>query len=116
MPVFVIGKRRECALYGYVSIIVLTLSCCPVSVFWFVNTISYACVSGAAFGRLVGESMAAWFPDGIHTDGTIYPIVPGGYAVVGELDLLIQNNMQPSTHLVKTGHNHTREYIRLRQD
>lgn len=39
---------------------------------------------GAAFGRLVGESMAAWFPDGIHTDGTIYPIVPGGYAVVGE--------------------------------
>uniref|UniRef100_A0A8C9VBN2 Chloride voltage-gated channel 2 n=1 Tax=Scleropages formosus TaxID=113540 RepID=A0A8C9VBN2_SCLFO len=39
--------------------------------------------SGAAFGRLVGESMAAWFPDGIHTDGNIYPIVPGGYAVVG---------------------------------
>ncbi|XP_069053407.1 chloride channel protein 2 isoform X4 [Lepisosteus oculatus] len=38
---------------------------------------------GAAFGRLVGESMAAWFPDGIHTDGIIYPIVPGGYAVVG---------------------------------
>uniref|UniRef100_A0A7N6FBB6 Chloride channel 2c n=1 Tax=Anabas testudineus TaxID=64144 RepID=A0A7N6FBB6_ANATE len=38
---------------------------------------------GAAFGRLVGESMAAWFPDGIHSDGTIYPIVPGGYAVVG---------------------------------
>uniref|UniRef100_A0A674E5N9 Chloride voltage-gated channel 2 n=1 Tax=Salmo trutta TaxID=8032 RepID=A0A674E5N9_SALTR len=27
--------------------------------------------------------MAAWFPDGIHSDGTIYPIVPGGYAVVG---------------------------------
>uniref|UniRef100_A0A3P8V573 Chloride channel 2c n=1 Tax=Cynoglossus semilaevis TaxID=244447 RepID=A0A3P8V573_CYNSE len=40
-------------------------------------------VIGAAFGRLVGESMAAWFPDGIHTDGTIYTIVPGGYAVVG---------------------------------
>ncbi|KAM9317618.1 chloride channel protein 2b [Pholidichthys leucotaenia] len=40
-------------------------------------------VLGAAFGRLVGESMAAWFPDGIHTDGTIYSIVPGGYAVVG---------------------------------
>ncbi|XP_066565148.1 chloride channel protein 2 isoform X1 [Amia ocellicauda] len=40
-------------------------------------------VIGAAFGRLVGESMAAWFPDGIHTDGNIYPIVPGGYAVVG---------------------------------
>ncbi|KAM4589420.1 chloride channel protein 2b isoform 2-T2 [Fundulus diaphanus] len=40
-------------------------------------------VIGAAFGRLVGESMAAWFPDGIHADGSIYPIVPGGYAVVG---------------------------------
>ncbi|XP_071998469.1 chloride channel protein 2 isoform X1 [Engystomops pustulosus] len=40
-------------------------------------------VIGAAFGRLVGESMAAWFPDGIHSDGSIYRIVPGGYAVVG---------------------------------
>ncbi|KAL6468365.1 hypothetical protein MHYP_G00240420 [Metynnis hypsauchen] len=38
---------------------------------------------GAAFGRLVGESMAAVFPEGIHTDSTVYPIVPGGYAVVG---------------------------------
>uniref|UniRef100_A0A4W4FTV8 Chloride channel protein n=1 Tax=Electrophorus electricus TaxID=8005 RepID=A0A4W4FTV8_ELEEL len=38
---------------------------------------------GAAFGRLVGESMAAVFPEGIHSDGTVYPIVPGGYAVVG---------------------------------
>lgn len=43
------------------------------------------CVVGAAFGRLVGESMAAWFPDGIHSDGTVYSIVPGGYAVVGML-------------------------------
>ncbi|NXW10448.1 CLCN2 protein, partial [Fregetta grallaria] len=40
-------------------------------------------VIGAAFGRLVGESMAAWFPDGIHTNSNIYRIVPGGYAVVG---------------------------------
>ncbi|XP_017277948.1 chloride channel protein 2a isoform X2 [Kryptolebias marmoratus] len=38
---------------------------------------------GAAFGRLVGEIMAATFPDGIHADGSVYPIVPGGYAVVG---------------------------------
>uniref|UniRef100_A0A3B5MDV1 Chloride channel, voltage-sensitive 2a n=1 Tax=Xiphophorus couchianus TaxID=32473 RepID=A0A3B5MDV1_9TELE len=36
---------------------------------------------GAAFGRLVGEVMATMFPDGIH--GDVYPIVPGGYAVVG---------------------------------
>ncbi|KAF7648961.1 hypothetical protein LDENG_00149300 [Lucifuga dentata] len=40
-------------------------------------------VIGAAFGRLVGEIMAAMFPDGIHEDGSVYPIVPGGYAVVG---------------------------------
>ncbi|NWH68033.1 CLCN2 protein, partial [Geococcyx californianus] len=40
-------------------------------------------IAGAAFGRLVGESMAAWFPDGIHTDSNTYRIVPGGYAVVG---------------------------------
>lgn len=45
-------------------------------------------VSGAAFGRLVGESMAAWFPDGIHSDGAVYSIVPGGYAVVGESKIL----------------------------
>uniref|UniRef100_A0A8C5AWY7 Chloride channel, voltage-sensitive 2a n=1 Tax=Gadus morhua TaxID=8049 RepID=A0A8C5AWY7_GADMO len=38
---------------------------------------------GAAFGRLVGEVMATMFPDGIHADGRVYPIVPGGYAVVG---------------------------------
>ncbi|XP_056276202.1 chloride channel protein 2-like isoform X1 [Pseudoliparis swirei] len=38
---------------------------------------------GAAFGRLVGEVMATMFPDGIHANGSVYPIVPGGYAVVG---------------------------------
>uniref|UniRef100_A0A8C9AA86 Chloride channel protein 2 n=1 Tax=Prolemur simus TaxID=1328070 RepID=A0A8C9AA86_PROSS len=35
---------------------------------------------------VIGEfsaSMAAWFPDGIHTDSSTYRIVPGGYAVVG---------------------------------
>lgn len=40
--------------------------------------------TGAAFGRLVGESMAAWFSDGIHTNSNTYRIVPGGYAVVGK--------------------------------
>ncbi|XP_033641942.1 chloride channel protein 2-like isoform X2 [Asterias rubens] len=39
---------------------------------------------GAAFGRLVGECMAAWFPQGIHTsEGIINKVIPGGYAVVG---------------------------------
>ncbi|KAJ8378093.1 hypothetical protein AAFF_G00248070 [Aldrovandia affinis] len=39
---------------------------------------------GAAFGRLVGEIMATWFPDSIHPDGSIYPIVPirGGAAAL----------------------------------
>ncbi|KAK3105413.1 hypothetical protein FSP39_024702 [Pinctada imbricata] len=38
---------------------------------------------GAAFGRLIGEAMAAWFPDGVPSGKEIYKIVPGGYAVVG---------------------------------
>ncbi|XP_070207143.1 chloride channel protein 2-like [Littorina saxatilis] len=38
---------------------------------------------GAAFGRLVGESMAAWFPEGIPSGDVMRKIVPGGYAVVG---------------------------------
>ncbi|KAK3583412.1 hypothetical protein CHS0354_040381 [Potamilus streckersoni] len=38
---------------------------------------------GAAFGRLTGESMAAWFPNGIQGGGVLHKIVPGGYAVVG---------------------------------
>ncbi|KAI4789597.1 hypothetical protein KUCAC02_035144, partial [Chaenocephalus aceratus] len=52
--------------------------------FWMsalATTIPVPC--GAFMPVFVIESMAAWFPDGIHTDGTIYPIVPGGYAVVG---------------------------------
>ncbi|XP_054598910.1 chloride channel protein 2 [Nothobranchius furzeri] len=44
-------------------------------------------IVGAGFGRLVGEGMAAWFPDGIHTNGSIYPIVPGSYAIVGAASL-----------------------------
>lgn len=38
---------------------------------------------GAAFGRLVGECMATWFPDGISIGGSVNRIIPGGYAVVG---------------------------------
>ena len=34
---------------------------------------------GAAFGRLMGECMAVWFPRGIGGE----TIVPGGYAIVG---------------------------------
>ena len=34
---------------------------------------------GAGFGRLVGESMYAWFPNGFKGQ----QVIPGGYAVVG---------------------------------
>lgn len=50
------------------------------------QTIAYPCgvfmpvfMIGAAFGRLVGESMFAWFPMGFK--GQL--VIPGGYAVVG---------------------------------
>ncbi|PVD36643.1 hypothetical protein C0Q70_03629 [Pomacea canaliculata] len=49
----------------------------PVGVFVPVFTV------GAGFGRLVGESMAAWFPEGIPVGDSYRLIVPGGYAVVG---------------------------------
>ncbi|XP_016328440.1 chloride channel protein 2-like [Sinocyclocheilus anshuiensis] len=68
---------------------------------------------GAAFGRLVGESMAAVFPEGIHADNTVYPIVPGAYAVVGAAALsgavthtvstavsLTVGNVIPQFHLI----------------
>ncbi|XP_072036571.1 chloride channel protein 2-like isoform X2 [Amphiura filiformis] len=38
---------------------------------------------GAAFGRLVGECMAAWFKEGIRNGDTLNKVIPGGYAVVG---------------------------------
>ena len=34
---------------------------------------------GAAFGRLIGESVAVWYPEGIKGQA----VVPGGYAIVG---------------------------------
>ncbi|CAN2387978.1 voltage-gated chloride channel activity [Pristimantis euphronides] len=40
-------------------------------------------VYGAAIGRLVGETVAYLFPDGITSDGVVNPIIPGGYALAG---------------------------------
>nr|CAB3231546.1 chloride channel protein 2-like [Phallusia mammillata] len=42
---------------------------------------------GAAFGRLVGESVAALYPDGFYSGNNVFRIVPGGYAVVGAASL-----------------------------
>lgn len=33
--------------------------------------------------------MAAWFPEGIRMGDNIFKILPGGYAVVGKLLILI---------------------------
>lgn len=41
-------------------------------------------VSGAAIGRLLGETVALLFPQGIHSEGALHPVVPGGYALAGE--------------------------------
>jgi len=38
---------------------------------------------GAAFGRLVGEAMHVWFPEGVRYGDQISYILPGGYATVG---------------------------------
>lgn len=45
-------------------------------------------VVGAAFGRMVGEGVAVWFPDGLRgPSGT--QVFPGVYAVVGEHNLIL---------------------------
>lgn len=52
----------------------------------FLFTVITVYQTGAAFGRLVGEAMATWFPEGIHDsapDDVLSKILPGGYAVVG---------------------------------
>lgn len=44
---------------------------------------------GAGYGRLVGECMATWFPVGFRTGAVVSPVLPGGYAVVGKLKILL---------------------------
>uniref|UniRef100_A0AAR5Q0Q1 Chloride channel protein n=1 Tax=Dendroctonus ponderosae TaxID=77166 RepID=A0AAR5Q0Q1_DENPD len=39
--------------------------------------------SGAALGRIGGELMATWFPQGVRYKGKITKILPGAYATVG---------------------------------
>ncbi|CAG9772798.1 unnamed protein product [Ceutorhynchus assimilis] len=39
--------------------------------------------SGAALGRIAGELMATWFPQGVRYKGKVTPILPGAYATVG---------------------------------
>lgn len=37
---------------------------------------------GAAFGRMIGELMHLWFPDGIYFGSTVTPIIPGKRALL----------------------------------
>ncbi|KAF7286622.1 chloride channel protein 2-like [Rhynchophorus ferrugineus] len=39
--------------------------------------------SGAVFGRILGELLSTWFPNGIRSNGKRAPILPGAYATVG---------------------------------
>lgn len=40
---------------------------------------------GATIGRLLGETVALLFPRGLRSEGDPHPVIPGGYALAGEL-------------------------------
>ncbi|XP_065552829.1 chloride channel protein ClC-Ka isoform X2 [Lathamus discolor] len=40
-------------------------------------------IYGAAIGRLLGETVALLFPQGIRSEGALHPVIPGGYALAG---------------------------------
>ncbi|KAK2831158.1 hypothetical protein Q7C36_016244 [Tachysurus vachellii] len=42
-----------------------------------------AFVIGAGLGRLVGEVAAVVLPEGVYSNGTVYSLIPGSYAVAG---------------------------------
>ncbi|XP_013386272.1 chloride channel protein 2 [Lingula anatina] len=71
LTLFIIIQFVTAALAGSLPI--------PAGVFIPVFTI------GAAFGRLVGECLATWFPSGVRMGEQVSPIVPGGYAVVVQI-------------------------------
>ena len=86
--------------YGWihpdVSIFVTLLLFCVVNFFITAISITMAVPSGvfmpvfligAAFGRLIGELISAIHPGGFFSAGTVYHVVPGGYAVVGAASL-----------------------------
>ncbi|NXX44752.1 CLCKB protein, partial [Tricholaema leucomelas] len=40
-------------------------------------------IYGAAIGRLLGETLALLFPQGLSSEGALHPIIPSGYALAG---------------------------------
>lgn len=42
---------------------------------------------GAAFGRMIGEAMHLWFPEGIRVGSIVSPVVPGNRSLTELLNL-----------------------------
>ncbi|KAL3271016.1 hypothetical protein HHI36_021516 [Cryptolaemus montrouzieri] len=64
---------------GFMFLISIFASTMPVPNGTFIPTFRF----GAAFGRIIGELMATWFPDGFFYGGRNVHALPGGYATVG---------------------------------
>ncbi|XP_044763731.1 chloride channel protein 2-like [Coccinella septempunctata] len=64
---------------GYMFLMSIFASTMPVPNGTFIPTFRF----GAAFGRIIGEIMARWYPDGFFYGGRNVHVIPGGYATVG---------------------------------
>lgn len=80
------------------------------------QTINFPCgvfmpifMVGAAFGRLVGESMYAWFPAGFKGQS----VIPGGYAVVGAAAFAggVTHTSKSYSHSYSISHNYVSFYF-----
>ncbi|CAG9861446.1 unnamed protein product [Phyllotreta striolata] len=66
-----------CVVFNFVASIICSTLPLPSGIFIPVFKI------GAAFGRIIGELMHLWFPQGMRYGGKVAKIIPGGYATVG---------------------------------
>lgn len=64
---------------GFMFLMSIFASTMPVPNGTFIPTFRF----GAAFGRIIGEIMATWYPDGFFYGGRNVHVIPGGYATVG---------------------------------
>ena len=92
-------RLLSCIFNRYVKITLSSSSLCylfnsmeskPLS--WLLYLLDWFSI-GAAFGRLVGEAMATWFPNGVNSGDAVSPVVPGGYAVVGKEMNTVQSQL-----------------------
>ncbi|NWV62958.1 CLCKB protein, partial [Malurus elegans] len=97
---YITSMHSPCALHAlYVSVLSQTSVCeslfpeCPcvppghlyLHHFWggSWDLLTFPPISGAAIGRLQGEVVALLFPQGLHSEGPVRPIIPAGYALAG---------------------------------